>query len=236
MHFKRKERKMKNTTPVCEKQRTPLKKNIFYRAAKRVMDTVCSAIGLVLLSPLFIVIMILIVAEDGSPAIYKQKRIGKGGREFSIYKFRSMYKDADKIHEKMKADMGVTEVSFKLSDSEDPRITRIGRFIRKTNIDELPQLWNILCGQMSIVGPRPLAVYEYEDEQKMYEGRFDERYDVPQGLTCYWQAQFSKRGDIDFNDRMQMDVDYARDANLWIDIKLIFSTAIHIIAGKAGYS
>ena len=234
-NLKERRSSLKTTVTPLRKERSAVKKNVLYRISKRIMDIICSVIALILLSPLFIIVMILIVAEDGSPAIYKQKRVGRGGRVFDIYKFRSMYKDADKIHEKMKKELGVTEVSFKMGDKEDPRITRIGRFIRKTNIDELPQLWNILIGDMSIVGPRPLAVYEYEDEQKMYEGRFDDRYDVPQGLTCYWQTQFSRRGEIEFDERMQMDVDYARDANLWIDVKLIVKTAVHTIIGKAGY-
>ena len=234
-NLKERRSSLKTTVTPLRKERSAVKKNVLYRISKRIMDIICSVIALILLSPLFIIVMILIVAEDGSPAIYKQKRVGRGGRVFDIYKFRSMYKDADKIHEKMKKELGVTEVSFKMGDKEDPRITRIGRFIRKTNIDELPQLWNILIGDMSIVGPRPLAVYEYEDEQKMYEGRFDDRYDVPQGLTCYWQTQFSRRGEIEFDERMQMDVDYARDANLWIDVKLIVKTAVHTILGTAGY-
>lgn len=226
---------MKTAVSVGEKKRVPIKKNLFYRVVKRASDIILSSLGLIILSPLFFVIMILIVAEDGAPAIYKQKRVGKGTKEFNIYKFRSMYREADKIHEKMKAEMGVTDVSFKLSDKEDPRITKIGRFIRKTNIDELPQLINIVRGEMSLVGPRPLAVYEYEEEQRKYGGKFDGRYDVPQGLTCYWQTTFSERGKISFSDRMQMDVDYANDANLWVDIKLVFKTAIGCIFGKAGF-
>lgn len=223
-----------SVTPL-RKKHIPLKKNSAYRFFKRVMDIFFSVIGLLLLSPLFAFIIIAIFIEDGSPAIYKQRRVGKGGKEFNIYKFRSMHKDADKIHEKMKEEMGVIDVSFKMSDKEDPRITKVGRFIRKTNIDELPQLVNIIAGDMSIVGPRPLAVYEYNDEQKKYDGRFDYRYDVPQGLTCYWQAEFSNRGKFSFEERMQMDVDYAKDASFLLDIKLIFKTAIHTIAGKAGY-
>ncbi len=226
---------MKTTATPLRKEHKPLKKNVFYRIIKRTMDIVCGTLALILLSPLFLVILIAIRIEDGGPGIYKQKRVGQGTREFNIYKFRSMYKDADKIHEKMKEEMGVTEVSFKMGDKEDPRITKVGRFIRKTNIDELPQLINIIAGHMSIVGPRPLAVYEYEDEQKKYNGKYDNRYDVPQGLTCYWQTEFSKRGKISFEDRMKMDVDYAMDSNLWVDIKLIFKTAIHTFIGKAGY-
>jgi len=199
------------------------------------MDIVCSVIALVLLSPVFLATALAIVIEDGGPVIYKQKRVKKGKKDFYIYKFRSMYRDAEKIHDRMKEESGTTDISFKMGDKEDPRITKVGRFIRKTNIDELPQLLNIIAGDMSIVGPRPLARYEFEDEQQKYEGLYDERYDVPQGLTCYWQTNFSKRGEISFDERMQMDADYARDANFWIDIKLIVKTAVYTIAGKAGY-
>lgn len=227
---------MNSSVTPLRKKHIPLKKNPVYRFFKRAMDIFLSILGLILLSPLFAFVIIAIFIEDGAPAIYKQKRVGKGGKEFNIYKFRSMYRDADQIHERMKEEMGVTDISFKMSDKEDPRITKVGRFIRRTNIDELPQLINIIAGNMSIVGPRPLAVYEYNDEQKTYDGRFDERYDVPQGLTCYWQAAFSQRGKMSFEDRMQMDVDYAKDAGFFLDIKLIFKTAIHTITGKAGYT
>lgn len=213
----------------------PLKKNIFYRFVKRATDIFLAVFALTVLSPVFLVTMIAIAIEDGRPFFYNQKRIGKGKKEFKMYKFRSMRKDADKIHEQMKKEYGQNDVSFKLEDSVDPRITRVGRFIRKTNIDELPQLINIIAGNMSIVGPRPLPTYEFKDEQEMFDGAYDDRYDVPQGLTCYWQTTFGERGKIDFSDRMQMDVDYARESNLWIDIKLVVKTAVGTVFGKAGF-
>ena len=227
---------MENKTEIAvQAQRTKIKKNIFYRMAKRAMDIVLSLFALVVLSPVFLGTVIAIAIEDGRPFVFKQKRVGKDKKVFNIYKFRSMKKNAAEIHEQMKKDYGVTDISFKLKDSEDPRITKVGRFIRKTNIDELPQLINIIAGQMSIVGPRPYPTYEIEDLEKRSGTKFDERFDVPQGLTCYWQTTFGRRGEISFDERMEMDVQYAHDANLWLDIKLIFKTAIHTLIGKAGY-
>lgn len=212
-----------------------IKKNIFYRGIKRFFDVFLALLALILFSPVFLGTMIAIAVEDGRPFFYNQKRVGKGKREFRMYKFRSMRKDADKIHEQMKKEYGQGDVSFKLEDSVDPRITRIGRFIRKTNIDELPQLVNIIKGDMSIVGPRPLPTYEFAEEQEKFGGEYDGRYDVPQGLTCYWQTTFSNRGRISFSERMQMDVDYAKESNLWLDIKLIIKTAVGCVFGKAGF-
>lgn len=228
---------MDNKTEIAAEslQRTKIKKNIFYRIAKRAMDIILSALALVVLSPVFLGTIIAIAIEDGRPFVFKQKRVGKDKNVFNIYKFRSMKKNAAQIHEELKKQYGDNDVSFKLEDSVDPRITKVGRFIRKMNIDELPQLVNIIAGHMSIVGPRPLPTYEFEDEQKLYNGKYDERYDVPQGLTCYWQTAFSERGRIDFSQRMQMDVDYAKKAGIIEDIKLIFKTAIVTLFGKAGY-
>ena len=139
---------MNSSVTPLRKKHIPLKKNPVYRFFKRAMDIFLSILGLILLSPLFAFVIIAIFIEDGAPAIYKQKRVGKGGKEFNIYKFRSMYRDADQIHERMKEEMGVTDISFKMSDKEDPRITKVGRFIRRTNIDELPQLINIIKGDI----------------------------------------------------------------------------------------
>ena len=139
--------------------------------------------------------------------------------------------DAEKIHERMRAEYGCDEVSFKLKD--DPRVTRVGRFLRASNIDELPQLLNIIKGEMSFVGPRPLPVYEFEEEQRRYRGRYDLRYAVPQGLTCTWQI--SDRSEKGFAERMQMDVDYAENSGFRMDAGLFFKTAVYAATGKAGY-
>lgn len=202
-----------------------------YRAAKRTLDVVVSLLGLIAVSLLLLGTALAIVLEDGGPVFYVQKRIGQNGKEFKIYKFRSMHKNAEDIHEDLRREYGCQDISFKPQD--DPRITKVGRVIRKFNIDELPQLINILKGDMSLVGPRPLPVYEYEDEQERYKDRYIERYSVPQGLTCIWQI--SDRASVDFEKRMQMDVEYARKSGFWIDLKLIVKTFIFTVAGKAEY-
>ena len=202
-----------------------------YGSVKRISDIVFAFCGLIVLLPVFLMTALAIMIEDRGPVFYAQKRIGKYEKEFKIYKFRSMYKNAEEIHEELRKEYGCEDVSFKLKN--DPRITKVGKVIRKFNIDELPQLINILKGDMSLVGPRPLPVYEYEDEQKQYGKRYIERYSVPQGLTCIWQI--SNRASIDFEDRMQMDVEYVRRKGLWMDFKLIIKTFMYTIVGKAEY-
>lgn len=226
---------MKTTVSPLNKERTPIKKSLFYRVVKRIMDITLSLIGLIVLSPLFLAVSLAIVIEDGGPVVFKQQRVGKNKKIFNMYKFRSMRKNSDEIRARMNEEYGMTGIGEKLKDKQDPRVTRVGRFIRKTNIDELPQLINIIKGEMSIVGPRPYIISEIVETEKIHGDKFDERFDVLPGLTCYWQATFSKRCEISFDQRMQMDVDYANEANLRIDIKLIFTTAIYSIIGKAGY-
>lgn len=208
-----------------------VQKPIIYRLVKRGIDIIAAVLGIIVLSPVFLITMIAILIEDGPEFIYTQNRVGKSGKIFKIYKFRSMRKDADKIHEELRGKYKNTEVSFKLQ--EDPRVTKTGKIIRKFNIDELPQLFNILAGDMSLVGPRPLPVYEYEEEQKRYGEKYIQRYSVPQGLTCYWQI--SDRAKQSFESRMQQDVNYAENCCLTEDIKLIVKTFLFTICGKAEY-
>lgn len=212
-------------------KRTAAGKTLFYRAGKRTFDIVASLAGLVVLAPVFLMTAIAIFVESGGPVFYSQKRIGRNKEIFSMYKFRSMQKNADEIHENLRTKYDCTEVSFKLK--EDPRITKVGKIIRNLNIDELPQLWNVVKGDMSIVGPRPLPDYEFRQEQEKYGGRYDERYSVPQGLTCYWQI--SDRSSVNFEDRMKMDVEYTKEKSPFTDFKLIVKTALLTITGKASY-
>ncbi len=202
-----------------------------YRLIKRAGDLVFGIFGLIILSPLFIITAIMIKAEDKGPVFFAQDRIGLNGKRFAMYKFRSMKVGADEMHEQMREEYGCDEVSFKLRD--DPRETKAGKFIRKTNIDELPQLLNIIKGEMSFVGPRPLPVYEYKEEQAKYKGKYDLRYSVPQGLTCIWQI--ANRSDVDFEERMKMDVEYAGKCSIWMDIKLFALTALFTATGKSSY-
>lgn len=226
----------KDTGTVQKKQRLYddhlyAQKSIIYRLSKRTVDIIAAMLGIILLSPIFLITIVVILLEDGPGVIYTQDRVGKNGKVFKIYKFRSMWKDADKLHEQLREKYENTEVSFKLK--EDPRVTKTGKIIRKFNIDELPQLFNILAGDMSFVGPRPLPVYEYEEEQKRYGEKYIQRYSVPQGLTCYWQI--SDRAKQSFETRMQQDVDYAENCCMIEDIKLILKTFLFTISGKAEY-
>ena len=147
-------------------ERDIVKDKPMYRSVKRISDVFFSSLALVVLSPVFIITAVSIKLEDGGKILFKQRRIGMNKKEFSMYKFRSMSKNAERFHEDLKERYGETDISFKPKD--DPRVTKIGRTIRKYNIDELPQLLNIIKGEMSIVGPRPLPVYEFEDEQDRF--------------------------------------------------------------------
>lgn len=187
-----------------------------YEVIKRLIDVVCSFIGVVVLSPLFIIIAIIIKTTSKGPVFFSQKRVGKNGREFDMYKFRSMVVNAEELKEKLAAQNEMSGPMFKMKD--DPRVTKVGKFIRKTSIDELPQLWNVLKGDMSLVGPRP----SLPKEVAQFEDWMYKRLEVKPGLTCYWQV--SGRNNIDFEDWMKLDIKYVDERSTWIDIKLIFKT------------
>lgn len=187
-----------------------------YEVIKRLIDVVCSFMGVIVLSPLFIIIAIIIKTTSKGPVFFSQKRVGKNGKEFDMYKFRSMVVNAEELKEKLAAKNEMSGPMFKMKD--DPRVTKVGKFIRKTSIDELPQLWNVLKGDMSLVGPRPSLPKEVAQfEEWMYR-----RLEVKPGLTCYWQV--SGRNNIDFDDWMKLDIKYVDERSTWVDIKLIFKT------------
>lgn len=188
----------------------------FYEVIKRVIDVVCSFVGVLVLSPLFVVIAIIIKFTSKGPVFFSQKRVGRDGKEFKMYKFRSMVVNAEELKEKLAAQNEMSGPMFKMKD--DPRVTKVGKFIRKTSIDELPQLFNVLKGDMSLVGPRP----SLPKEVAQFEDWMYRRLEVKPGLTCYWQV--SGRNNIDFEDWMKLDIKYVDERNLWIDIKLIFKT------------
>lgn len=228
----RSESKIVEHKTVDENNKTiALNRSLGYKIVKRLFDVAFSLVGIIVLSPILLITIIAIKIEDKGPAFFTQNRIGADKKPFKMFKFRSMKLNAAEIHEQMKKDYGWDDISFKLK--EDPRVTKVGKFIRKTNIDELPQLVNILLGNMSFVGPRPLPDYEFKEEQESYNGKYDARYAVPQGLTCIWQI--SNRSEPSFAERMQMDVDYAEKCGLGMDIKLFFQTALYSIFGKAAY-
>ena len=195
----------------------PPKKPV-YGFFKRTFDILFSLCGLVILFlPLVILGVIILIDSPGASPIYVQERVGKGGRVFRFYKFRSMIPNADDLIATLADKNEMDGPVFKLKD--DPRITKVGRFIRRASIDELPQLWNVLKGDMSLVGPRPPLVREvekYTDHQK-------QRLAVTPGMTCYWQVQ-PKRNSIPFERWLELDLKYIRERSILLDIKLLFLT------------
>ncbi|QZY55328.1 sugar transferase [Crassaminicella profunda] len=208
---------MDNITISKGKIQLKTKESFGYLISKRLLDISGSLIGLILLLPLFLIIAILIKIEDPKgPVFFVQERNGKYPQIFKMYKFRSMVSNAEELLEKLKHQNEMSGPVFKIK--EDPRITKIGRFIRKTSIDELPQLINVLLGDMSLVGPRPpipREVIQYTPHQK-------QRLLVKPGLTCIWQV--SGRNNIGFDKWVEMDIEYIRKRNFWVDLKLIFKT------------
>lgn len=198
--------------------------SVFYEAAKRVMDIVLSFIGLVLLSPILLLVSLFIKIDSKGPIFFKQKRIGINGTEFEMFKFRSMVVNAEELKAKLEEKNEMSGPMFKIAD--DPRITKVGRFIRKTSIDELPQLWNVIKGDMSLVGPRP----SLPKEVAQFEPWMEERFKVKPGLTCYWQV--GGRNNIDFENWMKLDIKYVQERTLAIDIMLIFKTFFVLFGDK----
>lgn len=195
-----------------------------YDVAKRFFDIVLSLCGLVVLSPLFLITAVAIRLDSKGPAFYSQKRIGKNGKPFKMYKFRSMCVDAEQQLERLAALNERDGPTFKIT--HDPRVTRVGRFIRKTCIDELPQLINILRGEMSLVGPRP----PLPNEVAVYTPYQMRRLGVTPGLTCFWQA--TKGEDTTFEEWVEMDLKYIRERSLKTDIKILFLTVRVVLLGK----
>jgi lipopolysaccharide/colanic/teichoic acid biosynthesis glycosyltransferase len=194
---------------------------------KRGLDIGVSLAALIALSPLFAVVA-LIVRMDGGPALFWQTRVGQWGREFPFPKFRSMVPDAERLKDKLLAlNDHQNGITFKMKN--DPRITRAGRFIRKASIDELPQLWCVLKGDMSLVGPRPPLPREVRN----YTLKDRRRLDLKPGLTCIWQV--SGRGDIPFDRQVELDVRYVESQSLWLDIGLLLKTIPAILIGKGAY-
>jgi exopolysaccharide biosynthesis polyprenyl glycosylphosphotransferase len=197
------------------------------RFVKRSVDVVGALTGLVLLSPLFAFITIIIKLSSPGPAFFTQERIGKGGDFFRIIKFRTMVTGAERLKGDLRSRNEMDGPAFKIKD--DPRITRVGRVLRKYSLDELPQLVNVLMGDMSLVGPRP-ALPEEVLSWKMWQTR---RLSVDQGLTCFWQV--SGRNHISFDRWMEMDLQYIDQWSLWLDFALIIKTIWVVITGKGAY-
>ena len=192
---------------------------------KRIFDYCSSFLGIISISPFLIVIAVLIKFDSKGPVFYKQKRVGLCGKEFEMYKFRSMRKDADKELDKLKDRNETNELMFKIFN--DPRVTKIGKFIRKYSIDELPQLFNVLKGEMSLVGPRP----PLPGEVQHYEKRHYLRFATVPGLTGLWQV--SGRSNVkDFDTVLQMDYSYINCWNLLMDFEILFKTVPVVLFAK----
>jgi exopolysaccharide biosynthesis polyprenyl glycosylphosphotransferase len=199
-----------------------------YLIAKRIMDICGALIGLICLSWLFLIVAVLIKFEDPKgPVFFKQVRVGKDGKEFYMYKFRSMVTNAEELLESLLPLNETTGAMFKMKN--DPRVTKIGRFIRKTSIDELPQLWNVLKGEMSLVGPRPplpreVAQYTEYDKQRLL---------VTPGCTGLWQV--SGRSNVGFKEMVELDLQYIRKRSIFFDLKIIFKTILVLFGSKDAF-
>ncbi|MCA8922613.1 MAG: sugar transferase [Planctomycetes bacterium] len=191
------------------------------------MDFVGAGFALLFLAPVFTVVALLIKLEDGGPVFFSQKRVGKGGREFKFYKFRSMCVDAEARRAALKQAADDDSVRFKMT--RDPRITRIGRIIRRFSIDEMPQFINVLIGDMSLVGPRPALPEEVAE----YNPHELQRLSVEQGLTCTWQV--TGRSLIPFEEQVELDIQYAAERTLWGDVKLLAQTVPAVLFGRGAY-
>ena len=204
-----------------------IRSRFVYHSMKRLFDIVAATCGIVILSPLMIIIAVLIKAEDHGPVFYKQVRVGKNGKTFTMYKFRSMFVNADQMLDELKEQSDVEGPMFKMKN--DPRITRIGDFIRKHSLDELPQFFNVLKGDMSLVGPRPplpseVAEYSDYDKQRLY---------VIPGCTGLWQA--TERNEVGFSEMVQLDIEYIQKAGFWFDLWIIWKTVAIVIKPNGSY-
>ncbi len=192
---------------------------------KRAFDILVSAVVLLLLSPLFLAIAVAVWVEDGGPMIFAQPRVGQYGRRFKMYKIRSMCLDAEaRLQELLLKNQHKEGITFKLK--EDPRITRVGKLLRKYSLDELPQFFNVLIGDMSLVGPRPpvpreVAKYTPADRRRLA---------VKPGITCLWQI--SGRSEIDFSGQVRLDVRYIETQSFWCDLRILLRTIPAVLSGK----
>ncbi|OYR97353.1 sugar transferase [Lactobacillus taiwanensis] len=204
-----------------------VKGRLVYHTVKRGFDILASGVAMVLLSPLFGVLTVKIKKEDGGPAFYSQTRIGKNGKPFKMWKFRSMIVNADKMVKQLEEQNEIDGAMFKIKD--DPRVTKIGHVIRKYSLDELPQLWNVLKGDMSLVGPRPplpMEVADYTPYDKL-------RLTVIPGCTGLWQV--TKRNDADFDEMVELDLEYINNSSLWFDFKILLKTVGVVVHPNSAY-
>ncbi|MBE2904506.1 sugar transferase [Anoxybacillus flavithermus] len=202
-----------------------------YAITKRTIDIIGAIVGLILSSPLFLLMSIFYLFGDSKgPILFRQVRVGKNGKKFYIYKFRSMVVNAE---EKLKADKELYQKylrnNYKLEPHEDPRITNLGRFLRKTSLDEIPQLINVLKGEMSLVGPRPVV----EEELKEYGSDVAKFLSVKPGMTGYWQV--SGRSEVGYPERVDVELFYVYNQSLFLDIVILVKTVFMVVLRKGAY-
>ncbi len=198
-----------------------------YGFLKRCCDIVISLLGMIiLLVPMLIMALIIVIDSPGASPIYVQKRVGKNGKVFNFYKFRSMVPNAENMLDSLLHKNEMDGPAFKIKD--DPRITKVGKFIRKTSIDELPQLFNVLKGDMSLVGPRPPLPREVRE----YTDRQHQRLSITPGLTCYWQVQ-PKRNSLTFDEWLELDLKYIQERGVKTDIVILLKT-VAAVCGLEG--
>ena len=212
----------RNRTPVLDRD-TVLREDRKYWKKRRIQDIFLAVLGLIVLWPLMLLVALLIVLESpGASPIFTQIRIGRDGVPFTFYKFRSMRPNAEAELNNLLERNEMDGPVFKIKD--DPRITKVGRFIRRTSIDELPQLWNVLKGEMSIVGPRPALPREVE----LYDEYAKQRLYITPGLTCFWQVQ-PNRNSLSFDEWLELDIKYIRERCFWVDWIIIFETFVAVL-------
>ena len=204
---------------------------VYNRIFKRVFDLTLTIIGSIIISPILLGIAVAVCISNRGGIIFSHKRVGMYGKNFYCYKFQTMVKNADKVLEKYLAENPEArrewEETFKLTN--DPRVTKLGNFLRRTSLDELPQLWNVILGDMSLVGPRPII----EEEVPRYGKNIREYYMVPPGITGMWQV--SGRSDTTYPERVAMDTWYVRNWSVWIDIMYLFKTVKAVLTGRGAY-
>ena len=202
----------------------------WYALTKRLMDIVISSIALVMATPLMLILWCLVKICSPGPAIFKQTRIGKDGKQFQIYKFRSMVMDAEqRLRDNPELFRQYVENNYKLEPDQDPRITRLGKFLRRTSLDELPQLWNVLKGDMSLVGPRPVV----REELQEYDQLIFDFLSVKPGITGYWQV--SGRSDTGYPERVDIELYYVYNQSLALDFKIMLKTITAVLRRKGAY-
>ncbi|ABS32811.1 exopolysaccharide biosynthesis polyprenyl glycosylphosphotransferase [Clostridium botulinum] len=217
---------MKFKMPIIDIEKDIKSKKVQF-VIKRFSDIILSLIGIIILSPIYLILFLWIKLDSKGPALFKQVRVGKDNKDFVIYKFRTMVVDAEK---KKKIDLEIEDISnFVFQSKSDNRVTKAGKFLRKTSLDEIPQLFNVLKGNMTLVGPRP----EIPDVVKHYPNEYNQRLLVTPGITGL--AQVSGRGEIELGKTVYYDLTYIKNFSVWYDIKILFQTVFKVFKNEGAF-